>query len=145
MTRAFAFLGFALLATGCGKSDVPKADSAAPAQASGKPATDEAKACITDYLAQCGWKDVEFVAVADQATLPEAAKAIGEAWAFCFSVRYSNVFGERQSCDNWVAVVARDGGKSRVTSCFDDAKQLVAGHSGQEESSETTDIVAPRP
>ena len=147
MTRAIAFLGLALVAAaGCGKSSTPVADSGEMAIATGKPADVEVKTCIADYLAQCGWKDVQFASVVDQASLPPTAKTTGEAWAFGFTASYSNVFGERQTSENWVAVVARDGGVAKVTSCFDETKQLVAGHNGQEELSVVVmEVVAPKP
>src|SRR5690348_7882055 len=107
MMRKFAFLGLALAAIGCGSKDgKPAAESAAPAPVAGKPAADEATACIVTYLNQCGWKDVELTGVAP-ADVPAGAKVSGEAWAYSFTARYSNVFGERRTSANWVAVVGR--------------------------------------
>ena len=158
MTRAIAFVGLALLAAGCGgsKDGKPAADAGPPAQATGKPAPDEATACIVTYLNQCGWKDVELANVADQPEVPAGAKAAGEVWAFAFTARYTNVFGERRTSANWVAVVSRADGKVCVTSCFDEGRHLVGGHTGAEANEKGTlvasapaddlpPIVAPRP
>jgi hypothetical protein len=153
MKRAIAFLGLALLAAGCGGKDSPKPEVAAVS----KPAPDEAKACIAGYLGQCGWKDVELVAIADSPSLPKGTPAInGEAWAFTFSAQYTNILGERQATENWIAVVARSDGKACVTSCFDHAQRMVGGHSGAELADKGTltaqpagpdlpEIVAPKP
>ena len=134
MTRAIAFLGLALLGVGCGgaKDDKATADKTAPA---GKPAPDEAKGCIVAYLNQCGWKDVELAVVADQPDMPTAAMPTGDAWAFTFTAHYTNVVGERQTSENWVAVIGRADGKPCVTSCFDATRRLVGGHSGTEATS----------
>lgn len=157
MTRAIAFLGLALLAVGCGggKDGQPTAD-AGSAPAAGKPAPDEAKACIVTYLNQCGWKDVELAQVTDQPQVPAEAQVVGEAWAFAFTAHYTNVFGERQTSSNWVAVVTRADGQPCVKSCFDDSRKLVGGHTGFEANEKGTlvklapaddlpPIVAPRP
>ena len=137
MARAIAFLGLALLAIGCGSKDGPAtADGSAPA--AGKPAPDETKACIVAYLNQCGWKDVELAQVTDQAELPAGAKVTGEAWAYGFTAHYTNVFGERQTSANWVAVVARADGKPCVKSCFDEGRKLVGGHTGAEANEKGT-------
>jgi hypothetical protein len=154
MKRAIVFLGLALVAVGCGgsKDGQPTADST-PA---GKPAPDEAKACIVAYLNQCGWKDVELAQIADQPQVPTEAKATGEAWAFAFTAHYTNVFGERQTSANWVAVVTRADGKPCVKSCFDESRKLVGGHTGAETNEkgnlvrlapaeDLPPIVAPRP
>jgi len=153
MTRAIALFGLALLVAGCGggKEGKPTADAAA-----GRPAPDEAKACIVTYLNQCGWKDVELAEVADQPDVPAGAKTGGEAWAFTFTAHYTNVFGERRTSANWVAVVARADGKPHVMSCFDEARHLVGGHTGAEVNEKGTlvasapagdlpPIVAPKP
>jgi hypothetical protein len=140
-------LGLALLAGGCGKSGTPKTE--APA---GRPAADEAKACIVAYLGQCGWKDVELTRVADHPDVPPAAKAAGEAWAYSFSAAYTDVVGDRRTSENWVAVVTRADGKPCVTSCFDEASRQVGGHTGAEVADRgarggeaVPGIVAPRP
>jgi hypothetical protein len=137
MTRAIALCGLALLVIGCGggKEGKPIADAGVPA---GKPAPDEAKACIVTYLNQCGWKDIELAQVADQPEMPAGAKTGGESWAFCFTARYTNVFGERRTSENWVAVVARADGQPRVTSCFDEGRHLVGGHTGAESNEKGT-------
>jgi hypothetical protein len=155
MTRAIALFGLALLVIGCGggKEGKPVADAGAP---TGKPAPDEAKACIVTYLNQCGWKDVELARLSDQPELPAGAGAGGEAWAFSFTAHYTNVLGERRTSANWLAVVARAEGKPRVTSCFDEARRLVGGNTGAEASEKGTlvssapggdlpPIVAPKP
>ena len=154
MLRAIGFLGLVLVAVGCGggKDGQPTAD-ATPA---GKPAPDEAKTCIVAYLNQCGWKDVELAQIADQPQVPPEAKVTGEAWAFAFTAHYTNVFGERQTSANWVAVVARADGKPCVKSCFDDSRKLVGGHTGAEANEkgnlvrlapaeDLPPVVAPRP
>ncbi len=131
MRYAIGFLGLALLAVGCTDSSKPKAD--ANLAATGKPADDETKACITSYLVQCGWKEVELTRLDERADVPREAMILsGEAWAFTFTARYTNVVGERLTSENWVAVLARDEGKPRVKSCLDSAKKLVGGHSGAE-------------
>ena len=58
----------------------------------------------------------------------------GESWAFTFTANYTNVFGERQTSENWVAVIGRSDGKPTMVSCFDNAKQLVGGHRGDEKA-----------
>ncbi len=131
MKQISAFLLFAL-AIGCGRSDKPQAD--ASKQNSGKPSTDDARLCVSDYMYQCGWKEVEFISFADQADIPAEAKTNGDAWAFQFSAKYKNLFGEAQETKNWVAVVNRADGKVKVLSCFDETKHLIGGHGGQEES-----------
>jgi len=138
MRNAILFLGLALAAAGCGGGSKPAAD----AGPTGKPGNDEAKACIVAYLGQCGWKDVELVRLSDHPEMPKGAKVPGEAWAFCFSATYTNVFGERQATENWVAVIGRDGDKARVTTCFDEACRLVGGHSGAEECEKAVIIQA---
>src|SRR5690349_3268564 len=156
MTRGIAFFGLVLLAAGCGSKDGKPAADAGPAVATGKPAADEAKACIVTYLKQCGWKDVELAAVADQPALPAGAKATGEAWAYAFTAHYTNVFGERRTSENWVAVVGRTDGRPSVTSCFDERLRLVGGHTGAESNETGTlahlppaedlpPVVAPKP
>jgi hypothetical protein len=141
MKRAIAFLGLALVAAGCGGKS--GADTAA-APATGKPGPDEAKACIAAYMAQCGWKDVDVVRLADHPEVPKGANTPGTVWAFSFAATYTNVFGERQTTENWVAVIGRDGETARVTSCFDDACRLVGGHSGAEEYEKAV-VTAPKP
>jgi len=136
MKRTIAWLGLALLSAGCGGK--PNADPSASAAATGKPAADEAKACIVAYLGQCGWQDVELVRMADCPELPKGAKATGELWAFTFSATYTNVVGERLTSENWVAVVARADGKPCVTGCFDEARRLVGGHTGDEVADKAT-------
>jgi hypothetical protein len=127
MRRAIAFLGLALLAAGCGKSEAPKAEGPA-----GRPGTEEARTCIVTYLAQCGWKDVELVRLADSPDIPTPAKVPADAWAYTFSATYTNVFGERRTSENWVAVLTRADGQARLKSCFDESRRLVGGHSGEE-------------
>jgi hypothetical protein len=155
MTRAIAFLGLALAAVGCGGGKDGKPAAETPTPVAGKPAADEAAACIGTYLNQCGWKDVELAGVAP-ADLPAGARATGEVWAFSFTAHYTNVFGERQTSANWVAVVGRPAGKACVTSCFDETRHLVGGHSGAEANEKGTlaqlppaedlpPIVAPKP
>lgn len=131
MRRAITFLGLALFAAGCGGKS-PTAER--PAVPAGRPGTDEARACIAAYLGQCGWRDVELVSLADQTEVPAGTKVTGEAWAYTFSAKYTDLFGERRASENWVAVLARDDGKPCLKSCFDDTKRLVGGHSGEEMS-----------
>lgn len=145
MKRAMALLGLALLAAGCGKSGNSTAENAAPAAATGKPADDEAKGCIVAYLGQCGWQDVQLTHMVDQPEVPKAAKVTEEAWAFTFTATYTNVVGERLTSENWVAVVTRSSGKPCVKCCFDEARHLVGGHSGEEIVSDQPAIVAPKP
>ena len=140
MRRAIAFLGLALLAAGCG-GKTPAGD--ASAAATGRPGAEEARACIAAYLGQCGWRDVELVSLADQPDVPKGGKVAGEAWAYTFSARYTDLFGERRTNENWVAVLTRADGKPCLTSCFDGAKRLVGGHSGEESADRGT--LAPMP
>jgi hypothetical protein len=142
MKHAIAFLGLALLAAGCGDSGKPSAEAAA-AQAANKPAIDETKACISSYMAQCGWKDVEFAQFSENAELPSQVKVVGDAWAFTFTANYTNVVGERQTSENWVAVLAKENGKPYVKSCFDSSKKLVGGHIGLETTE--TAVLTPAP
>ena len=131
MKYALGFLGAALLAVGCSNSSKPKAE--ADQAANGKPASDETKACITAYLGQCGWKDVELVRLDERADVPREAMIVsGEAWAYTFTANYTNLFGERQTSENWVAVLSRNEGKTCVRSCLDSQKKLVGGNSGAE-------------
>jgi hypothetical protein len=130
MMRGFAFGCLTILAFGCGKSlDAPVAEHSAP---TGKPAGEEAKACIVTYLNQCGWKDVALDQVADEASLPADAKGYEEVWGFRFTAQYTNVVGERQTSANWLAVVRRSDGKVNVKCCYDDNRRLVGGHAGTE-------------
>src|SRR5262245_36089363 len=102
MRRATTFLGLALLTIGCGGGK----DAKPSVEASGKrPPADEAKACIVAYLNQCGWQNVELVQMADQPQLPDGAQVTGDAWAYGFTANYTNVFGERLTTTNWVAVI----------------------------------------
>ena len=48
MRRAIAFLGLAVLAAGCGDTDTPTAEAQMP----GKPAADEARACIAASISE---------------------------------------------------------------------------------------------
>ena len=130
MRRAITLLGLTLLAAGCGGGKSPTAE--APGPVTGRPGAEEAKACIAAYLGQCGWKDVELVSLADQPDLPPGAKVTGEAWAYTFSAKYTDLFGERRASENWVAVLTRTDGKPCLKSCFDGAKRQVGGHSGEE-------------
>jgi len=143
MRYSIGFLGLALLALGCADSSKPKAE--ANLAATGKPADDETKSCITSYLGQCGWKDVELVKLDEQADVPREAMILkGDAWAYTFTANYTNVFGERKTSENWVAVLARDEGKPCVKSCLDSSKKLVGGHSGAEGTTEVA-VLAPMP
>jgi hypothetical protein len=137
MKRALAVLALTILAVGCGGS---KADG--PAKAEGRPPADEAKTCIAAYLAERGLSDVEFVTLADEAELPSESTVKGEAWAFAFTATYKNIFGERQTGGNWLAVVTRAEGKTCVTGCFDEARKPLGGR-GHEEA-EFPPIVAPK-
>lgn len=142
MKYAMGFLGLALLAAGCTDSSKPKGE--AGQAATGKPADDETKVCITTYLGQCGWKDVELVKMDERSDVPREAKIVSkEAWAYTFTANYTNVFGERKTSENWVVVLTRDEGKPCVRSCLDSEKKLVGGHSG----AEGTDVavLAPMP
>jgi|SRR5262245_16709666 len=141
MRRAIAWLGLTLLAAGCGGGKTPTAGGTAAA--AGRPAADEARACISDYLGQCGWKDVELVSLADQADVPQAANATGEVWAFTFSAKYTDVFGERRATESWVAVLTRTDGKPCLKSCFDESRHLVGGHSGSEVA-EAPAVISPQ-
>jgi hypothetical protein len=136
MKRALAYLAITLVAVGCGSKSDP------PAKAEGRPPADEAKTCIATYLAERGLSDVEFVSLAEDAELPAESKLKGEAWAFAFCATYKNVFGERQTGGNWVAVVTRSEGKTCVAGCFDEARKPLGGR-GQEEA-EFPPIVAPQ-
>ena len=111
MKRALGILALVILAAGCGSSDQP-ADATANAQPVGKPNADEAKECIAVYLGQCGWKDVQLVNLTDS-KVPADANIAGEAWAYTFHANYVNLFGEKLTSENWVAVVARVDGQNR--------------------------------
>lgn len=111
---------------GCGKSEpVKTADTTAPAKAN----TDDAKMCITEFLTQCGMKDVAITEV-KETSVPVAAKTATDSWGFSFTAEYKNVFGETQQSQNWVAVVANDSGKLHVRTCWNDKQQMVGGHQG---------------
>jgi hypothetical protein len=155
MKHVCAFLALALLAAGCADSK-PQADASASSQPTGKPADDEARACIASYLGECGWREVEFASLADCTNPPSVAKVTGETWAFHFTARYTNIVGERQSSENWIALLSRVEGKPVVVACFDQSRQLVSGHRGDETTaianlspgapiSELPAIVAPKP
>lgn len=130
MTRAIAWLGIALLAAGCGAKD--GRPTAEQASATGKPGADATKACIVEYLNQCGWKDVELAQLTDQPAVPPEAKVIGDAWAYSFTANYTNVFGERRTSEGWLAVVVTADGKPSVRNCFDADRKMVGGHTGAE-------------
>jgi hypothetical protein len=134
MTRLIAFLSLALLAFGCGSST----DHRTGEKPAGKPADDEARTCIVAYLSECGWKNVELANVAERSDVPAEAHAGSQAWAFTFTARYTNVIGERQTSENWVAVLGRSEGKPCVQSCFDDSRRQVAGHTGAEPNEKGT-------
>lgn len=140
MKRAIALLGLALLLGGCGESGKPAVETAADAN---KPAPDETKALIATYLGQCGCKDVELAQLTDT-EVPKESKAPGEVWAYTFTAHYTNVIGERQTSENWVAVVGRFDGKPCVRGCFDSSKRLVGGHNGGE-STETANLTPAPP
>jgi hypothetical protein len=140
MRRAIALLGLTLLAAGCG-GKTPTAEGTAVA--TGRPAAEEAKDCITGYLGQCGWKDVELVSLAEQPDVPQGANATGESWAFTFSAKYTDVFGERRVTENWVAVLTRTDGKPCLKSCFDESRRQVGGHSGSEVA-EAPAVISPQ-
>lgn len=155
MKRAFGILALAVLAAGCGGSNKP-GDATANTQPAGKPNADEATECIAVHLGQCGWKDVQLVSLTDCPQIPPGANFAGEAWAYKFNANYVNLFGEKKSSENWVAVVARVDGKATVKSCFDSSKQLVGGHRGDEgtvtanltpmsPADELPPIIAPKP
>lgn len=130
MKRVIGLLSLAVAIVGCTDASKTKPDAQATNQ--GRPAIDESSQCIAAYLGQCGWRDVEVVGVAECTQMPAGADVAGEAWAFVFSAKYSNVFGELQSSDNWVAVIARTDGKPAVRCCFDHTRRLVGGHRGDE-------------
>jgi hypothetical protein len=140
MTRATAFLGLALFAVGCGGSTHgPTAEKPA-----GKPADDEARTCVLAYLTECGWKNVELANFTERPDVPAEAHAGSQAWAFVFTARYTNVMGERQTSENWVAVLGRSEGKPCVQSCFDNSRRQVGGHTGAEPNEKGT-LVASAP
>ena len=134
MKQIFLLLAVAVFAAGCGKTDGPKtADAGATPAAAGQPATAEAKACITEFLAQCGMQDVTVTQVAE-AAVPNAGKTASDSWGYTFTAEYKNLFGETQKSENWVAVVAREAGKPAVRTCWDDGKNMVGGHRGHVET-----------
>lgn len=136
MKRAFGILAVVILATGCGKDSKPNGDGVA-----GAPAADETQSCIVAYLDQCGWRDIELVNIAACAQVPSESLIVGEAWAFTFTAHYTNLLGERQTSENWLAVISRVEGKSCVRNCFDSARHLVGGHRGDERG-ETANLIA---
>ena len=155
MKRVIAILGLAILTVGCGTKSLenPIANQSTP---TGKPAADEAKACIITYLNQCGWKDVDLAKVVEEPAVPAEAKSYDESWAFTFTAQYTNVVGERQTSENWMAVVRRSEGKATVKCCFDESRRLVGGHAGTEKTEKVAlmpsppaedlpPIVAPKP
>ncbi len=132
MKQLFLLAAVTVFAAGCGKTDAPKAADAG-ATAAGKPASDEAKASITEFLAQCGMRDVTVTQVAE-APVPNGGKTASDSWGYTFTAEYKNLFGETQKSENWVAVVARDDGKPAVRTCWDDGKNMVGGHRGHVET-----------
>ena len=128
MKRAIGLLALAILAAGCTSGSKPGRDDAK----SGAPAVDETRACITSYLNQCGWQNVELADVNPCNQLPSEALVLGDAWAYTFTATYTDLFGERQRSDNWLAIIARVDGKTSVKNCFDSARRLVGGHRGDE-------------
>jgi hypothetical protein len=118
MKRAIAWLGMALLVVGCGKSEnTPLTQN--------KPDEGQAKASISTYLNDCGWKEIEFVSFQEASELPREVKGTKHSCAFQFSAKYTNLFGERVAKNNWVAVVCSDTDKPVVTYCYDDAMKLI--------------------
>ncbi|HEX3148388.1 MAG TPA: hypothetical protein VHR66_09915 [Gemmataceae bacterium] len=155
MMRGLAFCCLTILAVGCDDNSLekPTAEQSTPA---GKPGADEAKACIVMYLNQCGWKDVDLARVTEEPSVPAEAKSYDEVWAFTFTAQYTNVVGERQTSENWIAVVRRSEGKATVKCCFDESRRLVGGHAGTEKTEKVAlmpsppaddlpPIVAPKP
>jgi hypothetical protein len=141
MKRAFGLLALTLLAAGCGDSAKRQADSAATKDAAAKPAEDDTRTCIVAYLDQCGWKDVELVSVSQCDQVPPAAQSVATSWAYTFTAKYTDVFGERQTRENWLAVISKFEGKASVKCCYDSSRQLVGGHRGDERG-DTANLIA---
>lgn len=139
MKRAIGLLALAILAAGCTKGSKPVADDGK----TGAPAADESRACIMSYLNQCGWQNVELADVNPCTELPSEALIVGDAWAYTFTASYTDLFGERQKCENWLAILCRLDGKTSVKNCFDAARRLVGGHRGDEHGEKASLTPAP--
>lgn len=141
MKRTIGLLTLAFFVAGCGDSAKPQADSAATKDAAAKPAEDDTRTCIVAYLGQCGWKDVELVSVTQSDQVPKEAQSVSANWAYTFTARYTDVFGERQTRENWLAVISKFEGKASVKCCYDSTRQLVGGHHGDERG-DTANLIA---
>jgi hypothetical protein len=139
MKRAIGLLTLALFVAGCGDSGKPQADGAATKDAA-EPAVDDTRTCIVAYLGQCGWKDVELVSVT-ACDVPKEAQSVASSWAYTFTAKYTDVFGERQTRENWLAVVSKFEGRASVKCCYDSGRQLVGGHHGDERG-DTANLIA---
>lgn len=143
MKRAFGLLALALLAAGCGDSGKPQVDAGVAKEAAVKPPEDDTRTCIVAYLGQCGWKDVELVAVTQCDQVPKEAQSVAGSWAYTFTAKYTDVFGERHTRENWLAVISKIDGKASVKCCYDGARQLVGGHRGDEHGEKANLIALP--
>lgn len=130
MRHLFILLALATLTVGCGKTDPSKAVVAATEN---RPAMEDAKSSIKEFLAQCGMENVEVTQLADS-DVPNAGKTASHSWAYTFNAEYKNVLGETTKSENWVAVVGLEDGKPLVRSCWDEGKQMVGGHVGHVET-----------
>jgi hypothetical protein len=141
MKRAIGLLALALLVAGCGDSAKPKADAGVSTDSAAKPLEDDTRTCIVAYLGQCGWKEVELVSVTQCDQVPKEAQSVAASWAYTFTAKYTDVFGERQTRENWLAVISKIDGRASVKCCYDGSRHLVGGHRGDERG-DTANLIA---
>ena len=120
MARFFAILSLSILAIGCGDN------KNAPETAS-KPSDEDVRSSIVLYLSECGLQEVELATVAPESKIPQSANYKGEGWAYKFTASFTNVLGERKTDADWLAVLTRDAGKTKVALCLNEARKPMGG------------------
>ena len=140
MARFFAILTLSILAIGCGDS------KNAPETAS-KPTDDDVRTTIVSYLSECGLQEVELASVASEPAIPQAANHKGEGWAYKFTASFTNLLGERKTDADWLAVLTRDAGKTKVAACLNEARRPMGGkgHDDSANDRAALGIVPPKP
>jgi flagellar capping protein FliD len=126
------------LAIGCGGTKNAPETAATPTD-------DDVKASIVSYLGECGLQEVEVATLAPESAIPTTAQFDGKGWAYKFSASFTNLLGERKTDTDWMAVLTRDAGKTRVAVCLNEARQPMGGKDESIKNREAAGIVAPKP